>query len=356
MNIMALPRYGRLGASSRLRTYQYIPMLESEGIKISVNEILRDAHLESFYAGKGRRSVRAIVGGYVNRIFSLLSSSKYDALWVEKEALPWVPYLIESSLLPRGVPLIVDYDDAVFHRYDQHGRRIVRNILGGKLDRLMKRADLVVAGNSYLADRAWKAGSSRVEIVPTAVDLDRYPVARKSSGRSGKVVVGWIGSPFTARYLSMISGALSALKNDHDIECVAIGARKDQVDGTPFLAIPWSESGEVDSLRSLDIGIMPLPDEPFERGKCGYKIIQYMACGLPVVASPVGVNKDIICHEWNGYLADGVDEWVVFLERLISDASLRSAMGRRGREIVEDVYCTRVQGKRIVEIMRGLKK
>jgi glycosyltransferase involved in cell wall biosynthesis len=232
---------------------------------------------------------------------------------------------------------VADYDDAVFHRYDAHWSRLVRWLLGGKIDAVMRRADCVTAGNSYLARRALDAGATDVQLLPTVVDLDRYP-SPPAMKTGAEVVIGWIGSPATAHYLAPLREVLAALASRHRVRCVAIGARPDQVAGTPFESRPWAEDTEVDMLRELDIGIMPLPDAPWERGKCGYKLIQYMACSLPVIASPVGVNVEIVDGGVNGELAGTDQEWEQSLERLVGDATLRQRMGRAGRRRVEERY------------------
>jgi glycosyltransferase involved in cell wall biosynthesis len=243
--------------------------------------------------------------------------------------------------------LVVDYDDAVFHRYDLHRSPVVRAVLGKKIDRIMQRANLTTAGNAYLADHAIAAGSQCVEWLPTVIDLDRYPLTA-SPREEGAVVVGWIGSPSTAGYLREVSVALAPLQAAGRIRCVAVGARADQVLGTPFLAVEWHEETEVAELQRFDIGIMPLRDDPWARGKCGYKLIQYMACGLPVVASPVGVNTHLVTAGENGFLASTPDQWAEAVDSLAADAELRSRMGQEGRRRVEESYCLQVQSQRLV--------
>ncbi|HYG25777.1 MAG TPA: glycosyltransferase family 4 protein, partial [Caulobacteraceae bacterium] len=176
-------------------------------------------------------------------------------------------------------------------------------------------------------------------------DLARYPVKHPMPGR---VTVGWIGSPATAHYLAPLEPVLSELAEETGLRAVAIGATV----GSLFEVVPWSEDGEVEALADLDIGVMPLADSPWERGKCGYKLIQYMAMGLPVVASPVGVNTTIVRHGENGFLAANDDEWRTHLRALASDPQLRETMGRAGRRMVEETYSLQVQGPRLARLMR----
>ena len=216
----------------------------------------------------------------------------------------------------------------------------------------MQRADMVTAGNSYLSERAYQAGARRVEWLPTVIDLDRYPAPEEKS-EGDMITVGWIGSPATAHYLHPLTSALNEVASRVPVRYIAIGARADQLQGTPFEAWPWTESGEVGMLQQFNIGIMPLPDEPWEKGKCGYKLIQYMACGVPVVASAVGVNVDIVQSGENGELAHTPDDWTHALEGLATDARLRHRMGAAGRRSVETTYSLQAQAIRLVGMLRN---
>lgn len=351
MQVLMLPRYGALGASSRLRLMQYLPWLSAAGFSVDVSSLLDEDYIRAMY--KGNVSIPAVARSYVRRLRRLMTARRYNVIWVEKESLPWLPAGLENSLLPRSARLVVDYDDAQFHRYDEHRALIVRTLLGQKIDRVMRRADLVTVGNDYLAAHARAAGAGKVEWIPTVVDLARYPKPQPRQ-TVGQVIIGWIGSPATAGYLNALTPALEALRKRHEIRCVAIGARPDQVEGTPFEAWEWREQDEVDLLGKIDIGVMPLPDAPWERGKCGYKLIQYMACGLPVVASPVGANRKIVLEGESGFLAEGTDAWVRSITALIIDAPLRGRMGGVGRALVEKTYSLQVQGPRMVELLKEL--
>lgn len=351
MKVLALTRYGRLGASSRLRTHQFASYLETQGIRLQFEPLFDDAYIEAIYASGNRN--RSVASYFARRASALFRSTDAHAIWLEKEAFPWLPWMIEGAFLPRSIPLIVDYDDAIFHRYDLHESGIVRMLLGRKIDSVMQRADLVVAGNAYLAQRARTAGARRVEIIPTVVDLERYQPTEPRADPT-PVVIGWIGSPTTASYLEPLKRLLTGLARRYPISCVAIGARNDQVADGPFVARTWSEAEEVELLNATDIGIMPLPDEPWTRGKCGYKLIQYMACGLPVVASPVGVNSEIVRDGDNGVLAGTEQEWEEALIKLIVSPDLRRRMGVAGRKRVKSEYSVQVQAPRLEQLLRSV--
>ena len=341
MRVLFLTKYGRLGASSRLRTLQYLPYLQQAGVQISINHLMSSDRLQARYK-KGGYSLGAVVRAYLERCKVLLGRSQFDLVWIEKEAFPWWPLWLERLLLA-GKPYVLDYDDAIFHNYDKHRLRWVRCVFGRRLDGLMANATLVVAGNPYLAQRAEKAGAKNVQIIPTVIDLERYPVkhyqqaVRESTVFTVKIV--WIGSPSTVKYLKEIETALQKLAVQFDFVFMVIGGEGFQPSGVKVQQCAWSEETEVELLLQADIGVMPLIDSAFERGKCGYKLVQYMACGLPVVASPIGVNVNIVHHQHNGYLAATEEEWVVALGTLLANAELRQRMGVHGRYLVEQQYC-----------------
>jgi len=340
MRILALTRYGRLGASSRLRSLQFESVLEAMGVAIRVQPLIGDEMLREKYESRNYRSGR-MLKAYAARIWQMLSRRQFDLVWIEKEALPWMPAALESVLL-RGVPYALDYDDAIFHNYDLHASKWVRRALGRRIDRLMAGARLVVGGNDYLAQRARDAGAPRVEVVPTVVDLDRYGFQAQHE-QTGVPHLVWIGSPSTVKYLGALEMPLAVLAGRFEFKLRVIGATLDMA-GVDVECVPWTEETEAQAIALCDVGIMPLADSPWERGKCGYKLIQYMACGLPVVASPVGVNKQIVRDGIDGFLAEAPDVWVARLEQLLGNPVLRKTMGKAGRHRVEAEYSVQQVG------------
>jgi glycosyltransferase involved in cell wall biosynthesis len=352
IKVLLFSKYSRRGPSSRLRSLQYLPLLGEYGIDVQVQALFPDAYLEELYRGNPSSAVYRAWWHGMQRIMQLLKRSDHDLTWIEGELFPYLPNWIESALARSVTPYVVDYDDALFHRYDLSQSPIVRRFLGSKIDQVMRNAICVIAGNGYLAARALHAGASRIAIIPTVVDEQRYTTVNHGPDR--KPVIGWIGSPNTEHYV---------LDNREMLEriCAKYGARLLLVGANPEIAsqfnrvVPevaaWSEESEVGLINNMDIGIMPLRDGPWERGKCGYKIIQYMACGLPVVASAVGTNSDIVRHGENGFLADDTSAWEERLGQLISDWSLRSRMGQIGRSCVENEYSLKAQAPRLAEVL-----
>ncbi|TDO16643.1 MULTISPECIES: glycosyltransferase family 4 protein [Halomonas] len=356
MNVALLAKYSRLGASSRLRSLQFLPALQQAGIEVTPHALFDDAYLKRLYGGEGR-SLAAVARRYAQRAKQMRRLRQADLIWLEKEALPYVPYWLERGLMPRGVPYVVDYDDAVFHQYDLSSRRLVRRLLGNKIDKVMAGASAVICGNDYLAERARQAGARRIERVPTVVDANRYSVGEPPGAEPGRApVIGWIGSPSTQRYVLALKPVLEALHREHGVRLVLVGAQPqlaEQFGKLPVEVLPWAEESEAQAIAGFDIGIMPLPDGPWERGKCGYKLIQYMAAGKPVVASSVGVNVEIVQGWQCGELADEPAEWQDALSGLLLDAAKRRALGQSGRQAVEQHFSLQAQAPRLAEILRS---
>ena len=345
-DILLLARYGSMGASSRIRSYQYIDALESAGLRITRCPMFSDAYVAARHRNR-TRTAAAAMAGFARRAGQLLRAGRHAALWVEYELLPWLPFVFERAFL-NDRPVIVDYDDAVFHRYDRHPSALVRSLLGAKIDRIMHAATVVVAGNDYLAARARDAGATRIEIVPSVIDIRRY--RQKQTFASESLAVGWIGSPSTIPYLRAIEPALRAASDIRNLTITNVG-------GTPWFPpelavtnLDWSEAGEIDAMLKFDVGIMPLPDNPWTRGKCGYKLIQYMGCALPVIASPVGVNAQIVEHGRSGFIASSNADWVQALRALATSPTLRESLGKAGFEKVARKYSLESTAPRLIAL------
>jgi glycosyltransferase involved in cell wall biosynthesis len=354
IKVLLFSKYSRRGPSSRLRSLQYLPLLQELGIDVQVRALFPDDYLESLYHGSARAARYKGLWCSGKRMLELLRSEDFDLTWIEGELFPYLPMWIESALLRTNRPYVVDYDDALFHRYDMSSNPLIRRVLGRKIDQVMRGAACVIAGNGYLADRAVSAGARRVEIIPTVVDDGRYDVADHDAAR--QPVIGWIGSPATENYVMDYRVLLEKVCMANKAQLMLIGAQKSAAgnfDGMEPEVVAWSEDTEAQTIARMDIGIMPLRDSPWERGKCGYKIVQYMACGLPVVASSVGANIDIVRHGENGFLASNDAEWRDSLQRLIDDPPLRHRMGSVGRRCVEDHYSIRTQAPRLAALLRS---
>ena len=359
MKLVCFTKYTRLGASSRYRTIQYVPSFE-RAARVVVLPLFDDEYLKRKYSGSFLRYFDAF-NSLLRRLVQVVSVEPNTVVLIEYELFPYLPTIFERWLGLRGCRVIVDYDDALFHHYDQHPRKLVRAFLRNKIATVMSLADLVVVGNRYLATYAEGAGARRVEILPTVIDLDRYQLAKHAFFDAGDTcdscdfVIGWIGSPSTAKYLLLIAPVLAELCKDTNVKIRLVGSGDIDLLGVSVETVAWQEDTEVDEISRFDVGIMPLPDEPWTRGKCGFKLIQYMACGVPVVASPIGVNTEIVSDGLNGFLASTTEEWVETLLRLKVNRALRQRMGQEGRKLVEEKYCLQVTTQKWMPLIEELQ-
>lgn len=349
MKVLYLTKYTRLGASSRLRSYQYFPFLNNSGISVSVSPLFNDAYLKGIYSGKA--SVLTVLSAYVKRFFVLFTLFNYDKIVIEKELFPYFPAFFERLLTLMNVHYVVDYDDAIFHNYDLSTNKIVRFFLQNKIGTVMKYAETVLAGNEYLAAKATVSGAKKVVLFSTVIDISRYTLAEKKPHDT--IIIGWIGSPSTFKYVKPIFPVFEEMSKKYSIEVHIVGAKENVSVSFPIRFVTWSEETEADSISRFDVGIMPLENSPWEKGKCAYKLIQYMACGIPVVASPVGMNTKVVLPGENGFLADNLNQWSKSLEEIISDSRKCHTFGIRGRQLVEKEYTVQSSAQKLIDILKN---
>jgi glycosyltransferase involved in cell wall biosynthesis len=323
--------------SQRFRFEQYIAPLAALGYHIELRPLLRpEEHAFLYWSGATTRKIRAVLHGAARRLADLARARSYDFAIVHREAFPLGPPLIETLLRPLGIPFLYDLDDAVYLRnVSAANQRLAALKAPGKAACLARRATLVSAGNKHLAEWA-RQHNEDVVVIPTSIDTAHYVPLRRAS-QSGPVCIGWTGSVTTAPYLSQLVGLLAELQREQGVRIRLIGAGKLDVAGADVDALPWQFQTEIADLRDIDIGVMPLSDDEWSRGKCGLKALQYMALGIPTVMSPVGVNSEI-AKGGAALLADEPRQWRQALERLINDAAERRRLGVAGRRQVVERY------------------
>lgn len=282
-----------------------------------------------------------------NRLGVIREAARHDVVVIFK-AIGFTS--LQLALLRRANPRIVfDFDDAVMFREEKYGRPL-RARTFGKFLRTIARCRAVVAGNEFLRGFA-EGGDRHVVTAPTPVDLSQYRVKEHAEGPG--LVIGWLGLSDGFRYVRQIQPALQDITKLYpNVRWKVISDKPLDLEGVTVENQAWSLEGQQASLESLDIGIMPLVDSVWTRGKCSYKILQYMAAGLPVVASPVGMNREVIAEGENGLLANSHADWVECLRRLIEDAALRRAFGQRGRQLVEESFSLERFGRTYIELLR----
>lgn len=272
-----------------------------------------------------------------------MSGAGYDSVFLQSELIPWVPFELER-LFFQYKRVAVDYDDATYESYS------TSPLLKNKIARVMGSAAQVICGNHRLAAYA-RRFNPNVTVIPTVIDLDRYQ-PRMTYSFAGKAVVGWIGTPITARYLDAFAPVLRAAARKAPFILGAVGVRPDyRMEGVETEAVAWSEHSEADVIRSFDVGIMPVVDEPFAHGKSGLKLIQYMGAGVPALGSAIGANREIIADGLNGLLAESQQEFEDKLVALLGDVALREQLGKAGRDTVASRYSVESQKDRFVQVI-----
>ncbi len=346
MRVLLLHKYGRRAASFRHRFEQYIPYLDEAGLQCTVSSLLEEDYLKDMFLAD-RRNLFAVMRGIFRRVRVLVGVRKYDLVIIGQDLFPFAPAIFERYLNIRGVPYIFDYDDPIFHQYDMHRSPAVRLLLGRKLQAVIRGAELVFAGSPYIAAYA-RVVNANVEYLPTVVDLEVFRQLKDHRVRNGQFVVGWIGSPSTAVYLKALVPVLRRFCASTGARVVLVGSGPVDLPGVPTEIREWSEQTEVEEILRFDVGIMPMADDQWARGKCGFKLVQYMACGLPIIASPVGVSPVVVTDGVEGFLPPGDEGWLAAMHSLHADAELAARMGRAARKRVEAAYCLQVTAPRFV--------
>lgn len=310
------------GVSWRFRVAQYLPRLRAMGIEADVADL----------GGSLRRRWRA-----------LGAAARYDAVCVHRAFLS--PF--EIAWLRRAAPRYVfDFDDAIMLRDSAAGRFDSRQ-RRRRFGRAAGGAAAAIAGNAYLAEHA-RRYQAHVTVIPSAVD----PVEYSAAAGDAEPIIGWIGTRINLMYVRPLIGALARVTQRRPaarIKIVSDGVL--DAPDLPLINKAWARADEAADLRSFQVGIMPLPDDPWTRGKCALKILQYFAAGLPVVCSPVGANLDVVEHGRNGYFASTPDEWTARLEELLGDDALRRRFGEHGRALVAERYSVDVVLPRLLEVL-----
>jgi len=348
MNILFILPYPIDAGSTRQRVLQFFPYLEKNSIRCYARSFVSSDFYKIIYRpGKIYQKMIYTLKSVKSRIKDLNDLINYNVVFIQKEASPFGTTFIERGMSTKK-PIVYDFDDAVYLKNpsQKSAYPILRN--PSKTATIIKLSTNVIAGNQYLADYARKYNSN-VHIIPTCIDTDYYkPVCGEQEKK--KIVIGWIGSHSTISYLFDIKDVLRAVSKKHNCVFKIVADLSIDLDLRADFK-QWRLDEECNDLRTFDIGIMPVPDNEWTRAKCGYKIIQYMAVGKPVVASPVGANKEIINDGENGFLAENESDWIAKLTALIENSTLRRKFGMAGRRTVEEKFSLKTNAPKLLEIL-----
>jgi glycosyltransferase involved in cell wall biosynthesis len=341
----------------RYRVQQFLPYLEGVGYKCTVYPFSTRRLFQALQS-KGHLITKVLQTLYcaARRTARLAYLSQFDVVVIHREVFPFFVPALEKWVLRRHPKVIFSFDDAIYAGHHDVSNLnhplLYRFKYGHGVNEILRRSRHIIAGNRILADYARKF-NSHVSIVPTVVDCSQYSYKPVMANGKRPITVGWIGSRTTVCYLSEIEPALKRLSevNPGRVRFCFFGHPEYQVDLPNFSSLPFRLEAELDYLRSLDIGIMPLPDTEWTRGKCAFKAIQYMGMGIPTVASPVGMTTDLIRHNVNGLLAPSVEDWFHALNLLVNDADLRRRLSLNARRTVEESYSLQVWGPRLASLL-----
>jgi len=315
-------------AASRYRVLQYLPYLEEHGI---------------------RPTVSPFPVSFLEKLRVFKSVSKYDILFIQRKrfSVPWLKYLRKNAR-----KIVYDFDDSVMCRNSKANRpesktrnRMFRNMINA--------SDHVIAGNEFLKENT-AAFTDNITIIPSPIDMSLYR-QKRYPGESNAVTLGWIGAHGSIHYLEKMKRIFETLGKKHSnlrlkivcdifFDCENMAVEKKA----------WSKEDEAEDLQSFDIGLMPLIDDPWSHGKCGLKILQCLAAGVPVVCSPYGINKEIVADGVHGFWAETPEEWIEKIEIMANDHDLRKRMGMEGRKKVIEHYSLEANAPRILKIFQQL--
>jgi len=332
--LLAIAPYPYRSADTRYRIYQFVPYLEAKGWTVTVRSFMDDTFFRMYHEpGHFLTKLARMIQSSLRRLVDLVTAVQYDVALLHKEAFPFGPPLMEAVLRRRVPRLVYDMDDA-FWTHPPQLKQIGRRLRDPeRIPKMLRMVDHVLAGNEFLAAFA-RQYNPAVTVFPTVLDTQRYYLRQEP--QDNVVTIGWVGRWSSAPYLATLENVFARLGATYpNVVLRLIGAGDVAFAGLPVETVPWHLEKEIESIAKFDVGIMPLPDDIYSRGKCGFKLLQYMALGIPGVASPVGVNKTIVQDGVNGFLANSENEWLDKLSRLVVEPELRRQMGHAGRRTVE---------------------
>jgi glycosyltransferase involved in cell wall biosynthesis len=326
--------------SQRFRFEQYIPFLESNGFSCEISHIINEKDDKVLYEGRSFvRKLRLLIRAIFIRWKAIKKVKQSDIVFVQREALMIGSTWFERQVKRSKAKFVFDFDDSIWILDTSEVNKKWEWLKDtSKTKKLIAMADLVIAGNNYLANYALLYNKN-VVTVPTTVDTEIFqPNFSKKNTES--VCIGWSGSHTTIKHFKYILPVLKKLKQRYNskINFLVIGDENFSDEELGIKGQPWKKDNEVELLNTIDIGLMPLPDDQWSEGKCGLKGLTYMALEIPTIMSPVGVNKEIIQHGKNGFLADSENEWFETLSQLIEKPELRKVIGQKGRNTVKEKY------------------
>ncbi len=351
MKILFLPKYNELGPSSRYRIYQYLDSYIKEGIKVKVAPLF-GSH---FFTNSKTVKIGCTVYYYLRRAFKLLQVYKYDLIYIEYELFPYFPSIFEKLFKILKIKYIVDYDDAIFHNYDSSPNFLIKLFLSNKIDNVIKNANYVVSGSPYLTKYICQLNANCIEI-PTSVREEVYRQKKKKENNA-VFTIGWIGSRTTSVNVLKLIRAFEELSQKIKFQLNLVGFDKNESNKLAHLNvnfIDWDSKTEIEEINKFDVGIMPLDNTPFNQGKCGFKLVQYMGCSLPTIATPLEANVKINRNKKNLFAISN-DDWVIAFEKVYSNQDYFREIGQQNYFDFANYYTIESNSGRYLSVFNKLK-
>jgi glycosyltransferase involved in cell wall biosynthesis len=344
--------------SQRYRFEQYLPFLETQGFRFTFSYLLNEQDDRTFYSkGNFPAKVFILIKSVFIRTKDCFRFKKFDIVFIQREASFFGTSFFEKQAYRSGAYVIFDFDDSIWLADTSPGNKKWEWIKKpAKFFKNLSYANVVIAGNPYLAEKAGSVNKNTV-VIPTTIDTN-FHIPRPELRNTECIMIGWSGSISTIKHFELLLPVLIRIKERYK-ETVAfkiIGDKNYHNEKLDLTAVDWSESSEVNEINSFDIGIMPLPDDEWANGKCGLKGLSYMACEVPVIMSAVGVNREIITPGKNGFLSSAESEWFTILTTLIENKNLRIEIGKEGRKTVIEKYSVEANKHKYAEIFKNAKQ
>jgi len=349
-SILCFAVYPELGPSVRHRIFAYQALFEQHDVRLHVHSLISNR----LYLNRRKPGVLGLVYksslllfAMIKLVIAILLSKRYDVIIIHREAFPLGPPFFETLLCKLNSKVVFDIDDAIWHppSFDVNQRQFWWD--ERRVEKIMRAVNGVVVGNEYLARYA-RQFNDRVLIIPTTYQNDFSAIESDIQVRrnDSEIKILWIGGLGNAEYLTPILNVVKALSENHPVRLVVVGGEDIHdldIDQSICSKHIWSKEIEQQVLRQCHIGVMPLVNKEFELGKCAFKLVQYFSAALPVVASPVGMNLDVVEKNKNGFLADSQSEWLESLNTLVTDRAMREKMGLDAYHIYRQSFCPQAQ-------------
>ncbi len=353
MNLVIFTKYTEKGPSSRYRHYQYLPYYKNY-FNCKIYPFFPNSYNYNSFSFTLCIKIAISIIKRIFHVFFMIK--KNDIILIEYELIPYFPPFLEFIISKRKIKFILDFDDAIFHNYDNSNNKLIRKIFQNKIPKISKFASFIITGNSYLTSYFLNFNKNIIEI-PTCINFEIYNNKRKKISHE-TINIGWLGSNSTSKNLLLLQNVFQDLKIKYKdkIKIILCGFDKNLYKHFKYIDIEyieWSNYNEFTFLNSIDIGIMPLDNNNFNKGKCGFKLIQYMAMGIPTVSYPFAANLKIDNDNGNLFASNEL-EWFLALNKMIDNISFYNEIGIKNITTIKNIYSIESNFIQYINLIKNL--